>query len=96
MGLPSVYTVFKLDERRDKEQTLADKVRSVEERLAGVAPREGVSAYPSLPQRHIAAEPRRVYAPAHNHATFPGTGRGGRVVPGVGFEPTRPRKDRAF
>ena len=33
MGLPRVYTVLKLDERRDKEQTLADKVRSVEERL---------------------------------------------------------------
>ena len=33
MGLPRVYTVLKLDERRDKEQTLDDKVRSVEERL---------------------------------------------------------------
>jgi len=33
MGLPRVYTVLKLDERRDKEQTLEDKVRSVEERL---------------------------------------------------------------
>ena len=33
MGLPRVYTVLKLDERRDKEQTLADKVRSVEDRL---------------------------------------------------------------
>ena len=33
MGLPRVYTVLKLDERRDKEQSLADKVRSVEERL---------------------------------------------------------------
>jgi len=33
LGLPRVYTVLKLDERRDKEQTLADKVRSVEERL---------------------------------------------------------------
>src|SRR5918992_2560528 len=32
LGLPRVYTVLKLDERRDKEQTLADKVRSVEER----------------------------------------------------------------
>src|SRR3954452_23154925 len=32
-GLPRVYTVLKLDERRDKEQTLADKVRSVEKRL---------------------------------------------------------------
>ena len=33
MGLPRVYTVLKLDERRDKEQNLADKVRSVEDRL---------------------------------------------------------------
>jgi uncharacterized protein (TIGR00106 family) len=35
LGLPRVYTVLKLDERRDKEQSLADKVRSVEERLEG-------------------------------------------------------------
>jgi uncharacterized protein (TIGR00106 family) len=34
-GIPRVYTVLKLDERRDRpEQTLADKVRSVEQRLA--------------------------------------------------------------
>src|SRR3954447_7433862 len=33
MGLPRVYTVLKLDDRRDKEQSLSDKVRSVEERL---------------------------------------------------------------
>ena len=33
LGLPRVYTVLKLDERRDKSQTLDDKVRSVEERL---------------------------------------------------------------
>jgi uncharacterized protein (TIGR00106 family) len=33
-GIPRVYTVLKLDERRDKPgQTLDDKVRSVEERL---------------------------------------------------------------
>jgi len=33
-GLPRVYTVLKLDERRDKPgQTLDDKVASVEERL---------------------------------------------------------------
>ena len=33
-GIPRVYTVLKLDERRDRpEQTLDDKVRSVEERL---------------------------------------------------------------
>src|SRR4051794_4451929 len=36
MGVPRVYTVLKLDERRDKpDQTLDDKVRSVEERLGG-------------------------------------------------------------
>lgn len=35
-GVPRVYTVLKLDERRDRpEQTLDDKVRSVEQRLAG-------------------------------------------------------------
>lgn len=34
--VPRVYTVLKLDERRDRpKQTLEDKVRSVEERLAG-------------------------------------------------------------
>ena len=34
-GIPRVYTVLKLDERRDRpEQTLDDKVRSVERRLA--------------------------------------------------------------
>ncbi|MDQ8043334.1 MAG: MTH1187 family thiamine-binding protein [Solirubrobacteraceae bacterium] len=35
LGVPRVYTVLKLDERRDKpEQTLQDKVDSVERRLA--------------------------------------------------------------
>ena len=33
LGIPRVYTVLKLDERRDKEQTLADKVASVERLL---------------------------------------------------------------
>ena len=34
MGVPRVYTVLKLDERRDKpDQTLDDKMRSVERRL---------------------------------------------------------------
>jgi uncharacterized protein (TIGR00106 family) len=33
LGLPRVYTVLKLDERRDREQTLDDKVRSVTKRL---------------------------------------------------------------
>ena len=35
-GAPRVYTVLKLDERRDRPgQTLDDKVRSVEDRLGG-------------------------------------------------------------
>ena len=35
LGLPRVYSVLKLDERRDRpRQTLQDKVRSVPERLA--------------------------------------------------------------
>jgi uncharacterized protein (TIGR00106 family) len=35
LGLPRVYTVLKLDERRDRpEQTLDDKVASVERHLA--------------------------------------------------------------
>ena len=34
-GVPRVYTVLKLDERADRpDQTLDDKVRSVEERLS--------------------------------------------------------------
>jgi uncharacterized protein (TIGR00106 family) len=33
MGIPRVYTVLKLDERRDKEQTLEDKVASVQKLL---------------------------------------------------------------
>jgi uncharacterized protein (TIGR00106 family) len=32
-GIPRAYTVLKIDERTDKEQTLEDKVSSVEERL---------------------------------------------------------------
>jgi uncharacterized protein (TIGR00106 family) len=34
LGVPRVYTVLKLDERRDREQTLEDKVASVN-RLLG-------------------------------------------------------------
>ena len=34
MGIERVYTVLKLDDRRDREQSLEDKVRSVE-RLLG-------------------------------------------------------------
>lgn len=34
LGIPRVYTVLKLDERRDKAQTLEDKVASVQRRLA--------------------------------------------------------------
>jgi uncharacterized protein (TIGR00106 family) len=37
-GIPRVYTVLKLDERHDRpDQTLADKVKSVEDRLGGDA-----------------------------------------------------------
>jgi uncharacterized protein (TIGR00106 family) len=35
LGVPRVYTVLKLDERRDKEQTLDDKVTSVQRLLDG-------------------------------------------------------------
>jgi uncharacterized protein (TIGR00106 family) len=36
LGIPRVYTVLKLDERRDKpDQTLEDKVESVRRRLGG-------------------------------------------------------------
>ncbi|HEX8067101.1 MAG TPA: MTH1187 family thiamine-binding protein [Thermoleophilaceae bacterium] len=39
MGAPRVYTVLKLDERRDKpDQTLDDKVEAVERRLGGARP----------------------------------------------------------
>jgi uncharacterized protein (TIGR00106 family) len=34
LGLPRVYSVLKLDERRDREQTLEDKVDSVRRLLA--------------------------------------------------------------
>ncbi len=34
-GDPRVYTILKLDERRDREQTLDDKVASVERLLEG-------------------------------------------------------------
>ena len=34
LGIPRVYTVLKLDERRDREQTLEDKVASVRRLLA--------------------------------------------------------------
>lgn len=35
-GVPRVYTVLKLDERRDRpNQTLDDKVRAVDDRLGG-------------------------------------------------------------
>ena len=34
-GIPRVYTVLKLDERRDREQTLDDKVASVRRLLDG-------------------------------------------------------------
>ena len=33
LGVPRVYTVLKLDDRRDKTQTLDDKVKAVEDLL---------------------------------------------------------------
>jgi len=40
-GIPRVYTVLKLDERRDRpDQTLDDKVRAVDERLTAEQPTE--------------------------------------------------------
>lgn len=33
-GVPRVYTVLKVDQRTDREQSLADKLDSVERRLA--------------------------------------------------------------
>jgi uncharacterized protein (TIGR00106 family) len=33
MGIPRVYSILKLDERRDRDQSLADKVESVRRRL---------------------------------------------------------------
>jgi uncharacterized protein (TIGR00106 family) len=41
LGLPRVYTVLKLDERRDREQSLEDKVTSVERLLGDERPRGG-------------------------------------------------------
>jgi uncharacterized protein (TIGR00106 family) len=38
LGVPRVYTVLKLDERRDREQTLEDKVASVQRLLEDEAP----------------------------------------------------------
>jgi uncharacterized protein (TIGR00106 family) len=37
LGIPRVYTVLKLDERRDKEQTLESKVASVQALLSADA-----------------------------------------------------------
>src|SRR3954452_18804475 len=40
-GVPRVYTILKLDERRDRpDQTLDDKVRAVDERLTAEQPTE--------------------------------------------------------
>lgn len=35
LGVPRVYTVLKIDNRVDREQTLEEKVASVEEKLLG-------------------------------------------------------------
>jgi uncharacterized protein (TIGR00106 family) len=46
-GIPRAYTVLKIDERSDKEQTLEDKVSSVEARLRDeVAEGPGPRDYP--------------------------------------------------
>jgi uncharacterized protein (TIGR00106 family) len=45
MGIERVYTVLKLDDRRDKDQTLDDKVASVE-RLLGEGSAEGGAKAP--------------------------------------------------
>jgi uncharacterized protein (TIGR00106 family) len=39
-GIPRAYTVLKIDERTDKEQSLEDKVSSVERRVRGGAPED--------------------------------------------------------
>jgi uncharacterized protein (TIGR00106 family) len=41
LGIPRVYTVLKLDERRDKEATLESKVASVDRLLADDGERSG-------------------------------------------------------
>ena len=38
MGIPRVYSILKLDERRDREQTLEDKVASVQALLDEPSP----------------------------------------------------------
>ena len=40
LDAPRVYTVLKLDERRDKPQGLEDKMESVRSRLIGSRPRD--------------------------------------------------------
>ena len=41
LGIPRVYSVLKLDERRDREQTLEDKVASVRALIDETAPDAG-------------------------------------------------------
>ena len=41
LGIPRVYSVLKLDERRDREQTLGDKVASVRALIDEAAPDAG-------------------------------------------------------
>ncbi|HEV2769481.1 MAG TPA: MTH1187 family thiamine-binding protein [Solirubrobacteraceae bacterium] len=48
LGLPRVYTVLKLDERRDRAQTLEDKVASVERLLDEGPSHEGRVAHPAV------------------------------------------------
>jgi uncharacterized protein (TIGR00106 family) len=62
-GIPRVYTVLKLDERRDRpEQTLDDKVRSVEDLLGsggrGCCPRSAARAARAATERSAPWRPR--------------------------------------
>ena len=93
LGAPRVYTVLKLDERRDKPgQTLADKVASVEARLAADPPQPGPS--PDLQarariRRGAWREEARVQAGAAGPDS--GHGQGRRVRPRQGTPRRRAR-----
>ena len=83
LGAPRVYTVLKLDERRDKPgQTLADKVASVEARLAADPPAR-VTGLTSTARARIRRgawrEEARVQAGAAGPDSGHGQGRPGSV-----------------
>ena len=56
LGVPRVYTVLKLDERRDKDQTLDDKVASVERCSARPANHEPGRLQPPRPAVALIAQ----------------------------------------